>query len=85
MQVALLNGVTMGGGAGISIPGTFRVATEKTVRDRFIVIFGLHSCLITKPQQTSIYHVRTETQGKTKNLDSLLSVANIRYLQPLKL
>lgn len=32
MQVALLNGITMGGGAGISIPGTFRVATDKTVR-----------------------------------------------------
>jgi hypothetical protein len=31
VQVALLNGITMGGGAGISIPGTFRVATEKTV------------------------------------------------------
>lgn len=31
MQVALLNGITMGGGAGISIPGTFRVATDKTV------------------------------------------------------
>lgn len=30
-HVALLNGVTMGGGAGISIPGTFRIATEKTV------------------------------------------------------
>lgn len=30
-HVALLNGITMGGGAGISIPGTFRVATEKTV------------------------------------------------------
>nr|XP_016433033.1 PREDICTED: 3-hydroxyisobutyryl-CoA hydrolase, mitochondrial-like isoform X4 [Nicotiana tabacum] len=29
-QVALLNGITMGGGAAISIPGTFRVATEKT-------------------------------------------------------
>jgi len=31
MQVALLNGITMGGGAGVSIPGTFRVATDKTV------------------------------------------------------
>lgn len=31
MQVALLHGITMGGGAGISIPGTFRVATDKTV------------------------------------------------------
>lgn len=31
MQVAILNGVTMGGGAGVSIPGTFRVATDRTV------------------------------------------------------
>ncbi|KAL8154713.1 3-hydroxyisobutyryl-CoA hydrolase-like protein 1, mitochondrial [Apium graveolens] len=30
-HVALLNGIAMGGGAGISIPGTFRVATDKTV------------------------------------------------------
>ncbi|TKY68968.1 3-hydroxyisobutyryl-CoA hydrolase protein 1 [Spatholobus suberectus] len=30
-HVALLNGITMGGGAGVSIPGTFRVATDKTV------------------------------------------------------
>ncbi|KAL3326148.1 hypothetical protein AABB24_037045 [Solanum stoloniferum] len=29
-QVALLNGITMGGGAAISIPGTFCVATERT-------------------------------------------------------
>lgn len=31
VQVALLNGITMGGGAGVSVPGTFRVATDKTV------------------------------------------------------
>ncbi|XP_057819900.2 small ribosomal subunit protein mS47 isoform X4 [Cryptomeria japonica] len=30
-MVAILDGLTMGGGAGISIPGTFRVATNKTV------------------------------------------------------
>nr|XP_048334626.1 3-hydroxyisobutyryl-CoA hydrolase-like protein 1, mitochondrial isoform X3 [Ziziphus jujuba var. spinosa]XP_048334627.1 3-hydroxyisobutyryl-CoA hydrolase-like protein 1, mitochondrial isoform X3 [Ziziphus jujuba var. spinosa] len=30
-HVALLNGIAMGGGAGVSIPGTFRVATDKTV------------------------------------------------------
>lgn len=30
-HVAILDGVTMGGGAGVSIPGTFRVATDKTV------------------------------------------------------
>ncbi|KAI3894217.1 hypothetical protein MKX03_022642 [Papaver bracteatum] len=30
-HVALMDGVTMGGGAGISIPGTFRVVTDKTI------------------------------------------------------
>ncbi|KAF6151217.1 hypothetical protein GIB67_037425 [Kingdonia uniflora] len=30
-HVAILDGITMGGGAGVSIPGTFRVATDKTV------------------------------------------------------
>lgn len=39
--MALLNGITMGGGGGVSIPGTFRVATNKTVctrdpRDHFL-------------------------------------------------
>nr|POE52228.1 3-hydroxyisobutyryl-coa hydrolase-like protein 2, mitochondrial [Quercus suber] len=29
-HVALLNGITMGGGAGVSIPGMFRVAIDKT-------------------------------------------------------
>ncbi|WJX85834.1 3-hydroxyisobutyryl-CoA hydrolase [Trifolium repens] len=41
-QVALLNGITMGGGAGISIPGTFRVATEKTVFATPEVLIGFH-------------------------------------------
>lgn len=31
MQVALLDGVCMGGGNGISMHGKFRVATENTV------------------------------------------------------
>lgn len=30
-HVAILDGITMGGGAGVSIPGTFRVATDKTI------------------------------------------------------
>nr|POF00515.1 3-hydroxyisobutyryl-coa hydrolase-like protein 1, mitochondrial [Quercus suber] len=34
-HVALLNGITMGGGAGVSIPGMFRVATDKTICSNF--------------------------------------------------
>lgn len=30
-QVALLNGITMGGGVGLSVPGRFRVATDHTL------------------------------------------------------
>ncbi|XWS45863.1 hypothetical protein CRYUN_Cryun14cG0015900 [Craigia yunnanensis] len=30
-HVAILNGISMGGGAGVSIPGTFRLATGRTV------------------------------------------------------
>ncbi|XP_016490479.2 3-hydroxyisobutyryl-CoA hydrolase-like protein 1, mitochondrial isoform X2 [Nicotiana tabacum] len=42
LKVALLNGITMGGGAGISIPGTFRVATEKTVFATPETLIGYH-------------------------------------------
>ncbi|WCJ25896.1 3-hydroxyisobutyryl-CoA hydrolase-like protein 1 mitochondrial [Euphorbia peplus] len=38
-NVAILDGITMGGGAGISVHGSFQVATEKTV-------FGLPEILI---------------------------------------
>lgn len=41
-HVALLSGVTMGGGAGISIPGTFRVATDKTVFSTPETLIGFH-------------------------------------------
>ncbi|KAL6494113.1 hypothetical protein OROGR_032022 [Orobanche gracilis] len=40
--VALLNGITMGGGAGISIPGTFRVATNKTIFATPETLIGFH-------------------------------------------
>ncbi|XP_071931429.1 3-hydroxyisobutyryl-CoA hydrolase-like protein 1, mitochondrial isoform X4 [Coffea arabica] len=42
MQVALLHGITMGGGAGVSIPGTFRVATDKTVFATPETLIGFH-------------------------------------------
>ncbi|XP_061375816.1 3-hydroxyisobutyryl-CoA hydrolase-like protein 1, mitochondrial [Gastrolobium bilobum] len=41
-HVALLNGITMGGGAGISIPGTFKVATDKTIFATPEVLIGFH-------------------------------------------
>ncbi|KAK1400691.1 3-hydroxyisobutyryl-CoA hydrolase-like protein 1, mitochondrial [Heracleum sosnowskyi] len=41
-HVALLNGITMGGGAGVSIPGTFRVATDKTVFAIPETLIGYH-------------------------------------------
>ena len=41
MQVALLNGIAMGGGAGVSIPGMFRVAADKTVCSNFECTFVL--------------------------------------------
>lgn len=31
VQVAILDGITMGAGAGIALPGMFRVVTDKTV------------------------------------------------------
>ncbi|XP_051147284.1 3-hydroxyisobutyryl-CoA hydrolase-like protein 1, mitochondrial [Andrographis paniculata] len=41
-HVALLNGITMGGGAGISIPGTFRIATDKTIFATPETLIGFH-------------------------------------------
>ncbi|XP_022153252.1 3-hydroxyisobutyryl-CoA hydrolase-like protein 1, mitochondrial [Momordica charantia] len=41
-HVAILNGITMGGGAGVSIPGTFRVATDKTVFATPETLIGFH-------------------------------------------
>lgn len=41
-HVAILDGITMGGGAGVSIPGTFRVATDKTAFAIPETLIGFH-------------------------------------------
>ncbi|KAI3504302.1 hypothetical protein L1887_32873 [Cichorium endivia] len=41
-HVAILDGITMGGGAGVSIPGTFRVATDRTIFATPETLIGFH-------------------------------------------
>lgn len=41
-HVAIMNGITMGGGAGLSVHGSFRIATEKTVFSIPEVLIGSH-------------------------------------------
>ncbi|GMN56345.1 hypothetical protein TIFTF001_025453 [Ficus carica] len=41
-HVTFLHSITMGGGAGVSIPGTFRLATEKTVFATPETLIGFH-------------------------------------------
>ncbi|KAH6831202.1 ATP-dependent caseinolytic protease/crotonase family protein, partial [Perilla frutescens var. hirtella] len=41
-HVAIMNGVVMGGGAGISLPGMFRVVTDRTVFSSSEVQIGFH-------------------------------------------
>ena len=40
VQVAIVDGITMGGGAGISLVGMFRLVTDKTVCDCFCVLLN---------------------------------------------
>ncbi|KAG1362201.1 hypothetical protein COCNU_10G004200 [Cocos nucifera] len=47
-HVAILDGITMGGGAGVSVPGTFRIATDKTVKSTCL-IFWVTCLLATLP------------------------------------
>ncbi|RZB58111.1 3-hydroxyisobutyryl-CoA hydrolase-like protein 2, mitochondrial isoform C [Glycine soja] len=42
MQVAILDGITMGCGSGISLPGMFRVVTDKTVFSHPEAQIGFH-------------------------------------------
>ncbi|XP_034709815.1 3-hydroxyisobutyryl-CoA hydrolase-like protein 1, mitochondrial [Vitis riparia] len=42
-NVAILDGITMGGGAGVSIPGMFRVATDRTVFATPETLIGFHT------------------------------------------
>jgi len=46
IQVAILDGITMGCGSGISLPGMFRVVTDKTVCDFFISSFTQEICAV---------------------------------------
>ncbi|KAF5729839.1 ATP-dependent caseinolytic protease/crotonase family protein isoform 1 [Tripterygium wilfordii] len=41
-HVAILDGITMGGGAGISVHGSYRIATDRTVFSTPEVLIGLH-------------------------------------------
>ncbi|XP_073291308.1 3-hydroxyisobutyryl-CoA hydrolase-like protein 1, mitochondrial [Primulina huaijiensis] len=41
-HVAILNGITMGGGAGISIPGMFQLATDRTIFATPETLIGFH-------------------------------------------
>ncbi|XP_044481259.1 3-hydroxyisobutyryl-CoA hydrolase-like protein 1, mitochondrial [Mangifera indica] len=41
-HVAILNGITMGGGAGVSIPGTLRIASSRTVFATPETLIGFH-------------------------------------------
>ncbi|KAL3615548.1 hypothetical protein CASFOL_041209 [Castilleja foliolosa] len=41
-HLAILHGISMGGGAGISIPGSFRVATDKTIFATPETLIGFH-------------------------------------------
>lgn len=43
-KVSFLNGIVMGGGAGVSIHGRFRVATENSVRVSLNLILKLGKC-----------------------------------------
>ncbi|KAK9198386.1 hypothetical protein WN944_013570 [Citrus x changshan-huyou] len=41
-HVAIMDGITMGGGAGIAVPASYRLATEKTVFAMPEVLIGFH-------------------------------------------
>lgn len=41
-NLAILDGITMGGGAGVAVPGMFRIATDKTVFSTPEVLIGFH-------------------------------------------
>jgi len=44
MKVSILNGIVMGGGAGCSIHGSFRVATENSVLPFYVSLYFLFIC-----------------------------------------
>ncbi|GJT78693.1 3-hydroxyisobutyryl-CoA hydrolase-like protein 2, mitochondrial [Tanacetum coccineum] len=42
-NLTIMDGITMGGGAGIAVPGMFRIATDKTVSATTEVQMGFHT------------------------------------------
>merc|ERR1719430_1487458 len=52
--IAVLNGITMGGGVGVSVNGKWRVATEKTVFAMPETAIGLVGCAVLSMPPTGI-------------------------------
>ncbi|XP_070006598.1 3-hydroxyisobutyryl-CoA hydrolase-like protein 1, mitochondrial isoform X1 [Nicotiana sylvestris] len=84
-QVALLYGITMGGGAAISIPGTFRVATEKTfVLFVLCRIETLNKCFCHETVEEIIDSLESEA-GKTADAWCISTLKRLREVSPLSL
>ncbi|KAK6935001.1 Enoyl-CoA hydratase/isomerase domain [Dillenia turbinata] len=55
-QVSILNGFVMGGGAGVSVHGQFRVATENSIMDMAYFVFVLLIVFVEQPRTNSSFN-----------------------------